>query len=169
MELAIPSLRAILLCLFSLVLCYFITLYPLHYMTLTPFFPNLSAAIGSFRQCLCSSPCVHDDLITRTSCSQPLTQLIPTAWRDVPQPFESLDQVPDLSTIRFELDISLLVHQLNYITVTLDTLQLETKSYTVDDSQRCDLLPFGTAACSILHPQDSTSFPYRPLHTVAPR
>ena len=38
------------------------------------------------------------------------------------------------STIRFELDISLLVYQpLNYITVTLDTHQLETKEYTVDD------------------------------------
>ena len=38
-----------------------------------------------------------------------------------------------LSTIRFELDISLLVYQpLNYITVTLDTHQIETKEYTVD-------------------------------------
>ena len=65
---------------------------------------------------------------------EPLTQLIPTAWRDVRQPFESLDLAPNLSTIRFELDISLLVYQpLNYITVTLDTLQLETKEYTVDD------------------------------------
>ena len=63
-----------------------------------------------------------------------MTQLIPTTWRDVRQPFESLDQVSNLSTIRFELDISLLVYQpLNYITVTLDTHQLETKEYTVDD------------------------------------
>ena len=66
--------------------------------------------------------------------AEPVTQLIPTAWREVRQPFETLDQVPNLSTIRFELDISLLVYQpLDYITVTLDTLQLETKEYTVDD------------------------------------
>ena len=65
---------------------------------------------------------------------EPLTQLVPTTWRDIRQPFDSLDQVPNLSTIRFELDISLLVYQpLNYITVTLDTHQLETKEYTVDD------------------------------------
>ena len=65
---------------------------------------------------------------------EPLTQLIPTTWRDVRQPFESLDLVPNLPTIRLELDISLLVYQpLNYITVTLDTHQLETKEYTVDD------------------------------------
>ena len=63
---------------------------------------------------------------------EPLTQLIPTTWRDVRQPFESLDLVPNLSTIRFELDISLLVYQpLNYITVTLDTRQLETKEYMI--------------------------------------
>ena len=42
--------------------------------------------------------------------------------------------VPDLSTVRFELDVSLLVYQpLNYITVTLDRQQLDTKEYTVDD------------------------------------
>ena len=65
---------------------------------------------------------------------EPLTQLIPTTWRDVRQPFESLDLVPNLSTVRFELDVSLLLYQaLNYITATLDTLQLETKEYTVDD------------------------------------
>ena len=65
---------------------------------------------------------------------EPLTQLIPTDWRAIRQPFETLDHVPHLSTVRFELDISLLVYQpLNYITVTLDTSQLETKEYTVDD------------------------------------
>ena len=36
--------------------------------------------------------------------------------------------VPDLSTVRFELDVSLLVYQpLNYITVTLDWRQIDTK------------------------------------------
>ena len=60
---------------------------------------------------------------------EPLTPLIPTTWRDVRQPFESLDQVPNLSTVRFELDILLVYQPLNYITVTLDTLQLETKEY----------------------------------------
>ena len=65
---------------------------------------------------------------------EPLTQLIPTEWRDLRQPVETLDQIPHLSTVRFELDISLLVYQpLNYITVTLDTAQLATKEYTVDD------------------------------------
>ena len=47
-----------------------------------------------------------------------------------------MDQVPHLLTIRFELDISLLVHQpLNYIyiTVTLTTAQIENNEYTVDD------------------------------------
>ena len=65
---------------------------------------------------------------------EPLAQLIPTDWRELRQPFETLDQVPHLSTVRFELDISLLVYQpLNYITVTLNTAQIETKEYTVDD------------------------------------
>ena len=42
--------------------------------------------------------------------------------------------VPDLSTVRFELEVSLLVYQpLNYITVTLDWQQIVTKEYTVDD------------------------------------
>ena len=42
--------------------------------------------------------------------------------------------VPDLPTVRFEVDISLLVYQpLNYITVTLDTQQIDAKEYTVDD------------------------------------
>ena len=68
---------------------------------------------------------------------EPLTQMIPTSrtsWREVRQPFETLDMVPDLDTVRFELDISLLVYQpLNYITVTLDWQQIDTKEYTVDD------------------------------------
>ena len=68
---------------------------------------------------------------------EPLTQLIPasrTSWREVRQPIETLDMVPDLSTVRFELDISLPVYQpLNYITVTLDRQQIETKECTVDD------------------------------------
>ena len=68
---------------------------------------------------------------------EPLTQMIPTSrtsWREVRQPFETLDMVPDLSTVRFELDVSLLVYQpLNYITVTLDWQQIDTKEYTVDD------------------------------------
>ena len=68
---------------------------------------------------------------------EPLTQMIPTSrtsWREVRQPFETLDMVPDFSTVRFKLDISLLVYQpLNYITVTLDTQQIETKEHTVDD------------------------------------
>lgn len=56
---------------------------------------------------------------------EPLTQLIPTDSREVRQPFETLDQVPHLSTIRFELDISLLVYQpLNYIAVTLSQLTI---------------------------------------------
>ena len=51
-----------------------------------------------------------------------------TSWSEVRQPIETLDMVPDLSTVRFELDVSLLVYQpLNYITVTLDWQQLETK------------------------------------------
>ena len=68
---------------------------------------------------------------------EPLTQMIPTSrtsWREVRQPYETLDMVPDLSTVRFELDVSLLVYQpLNYITVTLDWQQIDTKEYTVDD------------------------------------
>ena len=68
---------------------------------------------------------------------EPLTQTIPTSrtsWREVRQPYETLDSVPDLSTVRFELDVSLLVYQpLNYITVTLDWRQIDTKEYTVDD------------------------------------
>ena len=37
-------------------------------------------------------------------------------------------------TVRFELDVSLLVDQpLNYITVTLTAAQIEDKEYTVDD------------------------------------
>ena len=47
---------------------------------------------------------------------------------------DSLGSVPNLLTIRFELDISLLVHQpVNYITVTLTAAQIEDKDYTVDD------------------------------------
>ena len=39
-----------------------------------------------------------------------------------------------LSTVRFELDISLLVYQpLNYIALTLTAAQIKTKEYTVDD------------------------------------
>ena len=68
---------------------------------------------------------------------KPLTQMIPTSrtsWREVRQPLETLDMVPDLTTVRFELDVSLLVYQpLNYITVTLDWQQIDTKEYTVDD------------------------------------
>ena len=68
---------------------------------------------------------------------EPLTNTIPTSrttWREVRQPFETLDMVPDLFTVRFELDVSLLVYQpLNYITVTLDCQQINTKEYTVDD------------------------------------
>ena len=57
---------------------------------------------------------------------EPLTQLIPTDWREVSGPLPS--------TVRFELDISLLVYQpLNYITVTLTTAQIETKECTVDN------------------------------------
>ena len=139
---------------------------------------------------------------------EPLTQLIPADWRDVRQPFE---QILHLSTIRFELDISLLVYQpLNYITVTLDTLQLETKEYTVDDlkdviysrvgQQRTafwmalpstddsrvwevphtctleDLVLYyvNSRQLRVLgvpheYPRDANPFPYRPLHTVAPR
>ena len=145
---------------------------------------------------------------------EPLTQMIPTSrtsWREVRQPFETLDMVPDLSTVRFELDISLLVYQpLNYITVTLDKQQIDTKEYTVDDLKdvifsrvgqhrtafwmalpstgdsriwevphTCTLedlvlyyvnsrrlRPLGIAT---EYPRDSIPFPYRPLHTVAPR
>ena len=145
---------------------------------------------------------------------EPLTQMIPTSrtsWREVRQPFETLDMVPDLSTVLFELDISLRVYQpLNYITVTLDRQQIETKEYTVDDlkdviysrlgqhrtafwmappstgdprvwevphtctledlvlyyvnSRRLRPLGIGNE-----YPRESTPFPYRPLHTVAPR
>ena len=49
-------------------------------------------------------------------------------------PFEALGQVPNLLTMRFELDISLLAHQpLNYITVTETAAQIEDREYTVDD------------------------------------
>ena len=143
---------------------------------------------------------------------EPLTQMIPTSrtsWREVRQPFETLDMVPDLSTVRFELDVSLLVYQpLNYITVTLDWQQIDTKEYTVDDLKdviylgqhrtafwmalpstgdsrvwevphTCTLedlvlyfinsrrvRPLGLAT---EYPRESVPFPYRPLHTVAPR
>ena len=142
---------------------------------------------------------------------EPLAQLIPTDWRAIQQPFDTLDQVPHLSTVRFELDISLLAYQpLNYITVTLDTSQLETKEYTVDDlkdviysrigQQRTSFwmaLPSTgdstvwevprTCALEDLvlycvnsrrlrvlgipheYSRDAIPFPYRPLHTVAPR
>ena len=42
---------------------------------------------------------------------EPLTQLIPTTWRDVRQPFESLDLVPNLSTIRSRLPTPQLHHR----------------------------------------------------------
>ena len=65
---------------------------------------------------------------------EPLTQTIPTEWHEIRRPFETLGQVPNLLTVRFELDISLLVHQpLNYITVTLDAAQIADKEHTVDD------------------------------------
>ena len=63
-----------------------------------------------------------------------LTQMIPTDWHELRQPHKTLGQVPNLLTVRFELDISLLVHQpLNYITVTLTADQIENVEYTVDD------------------------------------
>ena len=65
---------------------------------------------------------------------EPLAQMIPTDWREPRQPHETLGQVPNLLAVRFELDISLLVHQpLNYITVTLTADQIENNEYTVDD------------------------------------
>ena len=65
---------------------------------------------------------------------QPLTQTSLTEWKEIRRPFETLGQVPNLPTVRFELDISLLVHQhLNYITVTLTAAQIEDKECTVDD------------------------------------
>ena len=145
---------------------------------------------------------------------EPLTHTIPTSrtsWSEVRQPFETLDMVPDLSTVRFELDVSLLVYQpLNYIHVTLDRRQIDTKEYTVDDLKdviyshlgqhrtafwmalpstgdsrvwevphTCTLedlvlyfinsrrvRPLGLSA---EYPRESVPFPYRPLHTVAPR
>ena len=145
---------------------------------------------------------------------EPLTQTIPTSrtsWREVRQPYETLDMVPDLSTVRFELDVSLLVYQpLNYITVTLDWQQIDTKEYTVDDLKdviysrlgqhrtafwmalpstgdsrvwevphTCTLedlvLYFINSrrvrpqGLSTEYPRESVPFPYRPLHTVAPR
>ena len=145
---------------------------------------------------------------------EPLTHLIPTSrtsWSEVRQPIETLDMVPDLSTVRFELDVSLLVYQpLNYITVTLDWQQLDTKEYTVDDLKDViysRLLLHRTAfwmalpstgdsrvwevphTCTLEdlvlyyvnsrrvrpqglateYPRESVPFPYRPLHTVAPR
>ena len=43
-------------------------------------------------------------------------------------------KTPNLLTVRFELDVSLLVHQpLHYITVTLTAGQIEDEEYTVDD------------------------------------
>ena len=119
--------------------------------------------------------------------------------------------VPDLDTVRFELDVRLLVYQpLDYITVTLDKRQIDTKEYTVDDLKdviysrlgqhrtafwmalpstgdsrvwevphTCTLedlvlyfvnsrrvRPLGLAT---EYPRESVPFPYRPLHTVAPR
>ena len=65
---------------------------------------------------------------------EPLTQMIPRDWHELRQAHETLGQVPNLLTVRFELDISLLVLQpLNYITVTLTAAQIEEKEYTVDD------------------------------------
>ena len=145
---------------------------------------------------------------------EPLTNTIPTSrtsWREVRQPFETLDMVPDLFTVRFELDVSSLVYQpLNYITVTLDCQQINTKEYTVDDLKdviysrlgqhrtafwmalpstgdsrvwevphTCTLedlvLYFINSrrvrpqGLSTEYPRESVPFPYRPLHTVAPR
>ena len=145
---------------------------------------------------------------------EPLTHTIPTSrtsWSEVRQPFETLDMVPDLSTVRFELDVSLLVYQpLNYITVTLDRQQIDTKEYTVDDLKDVIYSRLGQhrTACwmalpstgdsrvwevphtytledlvlyfinsrrvrpqglSTEYPRESVPFPYRPLHTVAPR
>ena len=145
---------------------------------------------------------------------EPLTHTIPTSrtsWSEVRQPIETLDMVPDLSTVRFELDVSLLIYQpLNYITVTLDWQQLETKEYTVDglkdviysrlgqhrtafwmalpstgDSRVWEVPHTCTLEDLVLYfvnsrrvrpqgrateyPRDSVPFPYRPLHTVAPR
>ena len=126
-------------------------------------------------------------------------------------PFEALGQVPNLLTMRFELDISLLAHQpLNYITVTETAAQIEDREYTVDDLK--DVIfsrlghsrtPFWMAlpssgdsrvweapyTCTLedlalyyinsrcLRPigyiheylRRDTPYPYRPLHTVAPR
>ena len=106
--------------------------------------------------------------------------------------------VPNLSTVRFELDISLLVYQpLNYITVTPDWQQIDTKECTVDDLKDVIYSRLGLQRLSCLGspthlytrgprallcqlPTDPPSgdrqmnipvtppFPYRPLHTVAP-
>ena len=174
-------------------------------------FADDGAAIGSQHPCHFSSPVAKMISSPGLRVPEPLTHLIPTSWRETHQPFESLDQVPNLSTIRFELDISLLVYQpLNYITVTLDWHQLDTKEYTVDDLKHVIYSRLGQErtkfwmalpstgdsrvmevphTCTLEHlvlyyvnsrgirllgignehPRESTSFPYRPLHTVASR
>ena len=67
--------------------------------------------------------------------------------------FDNLTRLwaPNLLTVRFELDISLLVHQpLNYITVTLTADQIENKEYTVDDLKDviCSRLGQNRSSCT---------------------
>ena len=57
-----------------------------------------------------------------------------TLWGTGPFTYGRLQEAPNLLTVRFDLDTSLLVHQpLNNIHVTLTAAVLGEKEYTVDD------------------------------------
>ena len=62
-------------------------------------FTDDGAAIGSQHPCNFSSPVAKMISSPGLRVPEPLTHLIPTSWRETHQPFESLDQVPNLSTI----------------------------------------------------------------------